>query len=340
MEIVQPEIVQIKGWDDKIYNDRSFPPVEVEMGVPSGKIIVMNDIREFWPEAEDETGFDLNATLGLKATTEAYGKYGMFHGFVGNSCPGVWKNGDLYYIGNEGHDWDTDEVVEPIDGELVAGVCTDLWWYCIADLDDYLARGGKIHKHYCDIVDVTPGRYVLKHYYAITNKEYHGSGKREVFATFERSDEPLNTYFMPEEPLYREIPRILSEIHHFSHEYRWKSDEFKLLLSIRGGRHERYKPRPEIPTWNWYSYWYMLGKLVSVKIPAELVNHGHYDEISVEIKKQVWRKRRRDLQHKQMMREMKRDQDKMTPEEKKAYQERQRVFLDEILAELKEMQGE
>lgn len=336
MLIAQPKFVQIKDWDDKIYNDRSFPPVEVEMNVPSGKIIVMNDIREFWPEADEAEGYSLNATLGLKKTTEGYGRAGMFHGFVGNSCPGVFKNGDFYTIGNEGQDWDTDEVVEPIDGEPVAGVCTDLWWYCIADLDDYLRRGGKIYDLHSDVVDVTPGRYVLKHYYAITNKEYHGSGKREVFATFELSDEPLNTYLMPEEPLYREIPRILSEIHHFSHEYRWKNDEFSLLLSVRGGKHKKYEPKPNVPSWNWHSYWYMLGDLVRVKFPAELANRGHYDEIAVEIKKQIRQKRKEDLEHKKMVRDLKKFHDNMTPEEKKAYEERSATLMKKILAELEE----
>ena len=337
MLIAQPKMVKIKSWNDKIYNDRSFPPVEAEMNVPSGKIIVMNDIREFWPEAERLGAYDVNETLGLKKTTEDYGRAGMFHGFVGNSCPGVFKNGDFYSIGNEGQDWDTDEVVEPIDGEHVAGVCTDLWWYCIADLNDYLRRGGKIYERWCDIVDVTPGRYVLKHYYAITNKEYHGSGKKEVFATFELSDEPLNTYLMPEEPLYREIPRILTEIHHFSHEYRHKTDELSLLMSVRGGKHKRYVPRPEIPSYDWNHYWYSLGSLVRVKFPAELANRGHYDTIAVEIKKQIRADRKKDRDHKKMMRELKRFNDNMTPEEKKAHEKRTKVLMDEILAELEEM---
>ena len=337
MNIAQPEIVQIKSYNDKVYNARSFPPVEVEMNVPSGKIIVMNDIRDLWPEAE-RGGYDVNETLGLKRTTEDYGRVGMFHGFVGNSCPCVFRDGDLYTIGNEGQDWDTDKVIDPINGERVAGICTDLWWYCVADLDDYLARGGEIYDRHSDVVDVTPGRYVLKHYYAITQQDdNYNSNVKEEFATFELSDEPLNQYLMPEEPLYTEIPRILTEVDHFSHEYRGKTDELSLLMTIRGrGTYPRYKPKPNIQNYNWWWYFRSLGRLVRVKFPAQLANEGRYDEIAVSIKKQSWADIKKDLEHERRMRDLKRFNDSMTPEEKEVYRKKSAALVEKILKELKE----
>ena len=334
--IEQPKIQRWKAWDKKYYNIRTFPPVEVEMNVPSGKIIIENDIRHYWPEVPDY--FDVNETLGLKLTTEAYGRYGMFHGFVGNSCPGVYKNGDFFYIGKQGRDDDHDKVVDPLPGEYVGGVVTDLWWYCVADLDDYLARGGEIYDRHSDVVDVTPGRYVLKHYYAITQQDdNYNSNVKEEFATFELSDEPLNQYLMPEEPLYTEIPRILTEVDHFSHEYRGKTDELSLLMTIRGrGTYPRYKPKPNIQNYNWWWYFRSLGRLVRVKFPAQLANEGRYDEIAVSIKKQSWADIKKDLEHERRMRDLKRFNDSMTPEEKEVYRKKSAALVEKILKELKE----
>jgi hypothetical protein len=329
--IAQPVMQKWKAWNKKYYNIRVFPPVEVEMNVPSGKIIIENDIRNYWPEAEDD--FDVNETLGLKLTTETYGRHGMFHGFVGNSCPGVYRDGDLFHIGNQGQDDDYDKVVGPIPGEYVGGVITDLWWYCVADLDDYLARGGTIEKNWAGpvIVDVTPGRYVLKHHYGIGKREEYDHRKKEVFATFERTEAPLNKWIMPEEPLYKELPRILTEIDHFHHEYKSETDEFSLLMTVRGrGRYKKYEPKPEIRDWDWHRYFAFLGKLVRVKFPAQLANEARYDEIAVMVKKQTWAELKRDREHKQRMRKLKKLEKKQTPEQRARANKILREILDDM----------
>ena len=329
--IEQPKIQRWKAWDKKYYNIRTFPPVEVEMNVPSGKIIIENDIRHYWPEVKDD--FDVNETLGLKQTTEAYGRYGMFHGFVGNSCPSVFRKGDTFYIGNQGFD-DSDEVIDPLPGERVGGVITDLWWYCVADLDDYLARGGKIRERWSGptIVDVTPGRYILKHYYGISTREEYDYKKKEIFATFERTEAPLNKWIMPEEPLYKELPRILTEIDHFHHEYKSETDELSLLITVRGrGRYKKYEPKPEIRDWDWHRYFRFLGKLVRVKFPAQLANEARYDEIAVTVKKQIWAEFKRDLESEKRSRELRRLRNAQTPEQKA----RAEKLINEVLADLR-----
>ena len=330
--IEQPKIQRWKAYNDKYYNIRTFPPVEVEMNVPSGKIIIENDIRHYWPEVKDD--FDVNETLGLKLTTETYGQHGMFHGFVGNSCPGVYKEGDFFRIGKQGQDDDYDKIVDPIPGEYVGGVTTDLWWYCIADLDDYLVRGGKIEKHWSGptIVDVTPGRYILKHHYGIGKREEYDHRKKEIFATFERTEAPLNKWIMPEEPLYKELPRILTEIDHFHHEYKPETDELSLLMTVRGrGRYKKYEPKPNIPDWNWHRYFRFLGKLVRVKFPAQLANEARYDEIAVTVKKQIWAEFKRDLESEKRSRELRRLRNAQTPEQKA----RAEKLINEVLADLR-----
>lgn len=331
--IAQPVMQQWKAWDDKYYNMRTFPPVEVEMNVPSGKIIIDNDIRHCWPEVHDD--FDVNETLGLKQTTEAYGHYGMFHGFVGNSCPGVYKDGDFFYIGKQGRSDETDEVIDPLPGEYVGGVITDLWWYCIADLDDYLKRGGKIEKHWAgpNIIDVTPGRYVLKHNHAIGKRKEYDFKTKEVFATFERSDAPLNQWVMPEEPLYRELPRILTEIRHFHHDYKHDTDEFSLLMNVHAGRH-KHKPtewKRDIP---WETLYTLRGRLRRVTFPAQLANEGRYDEIAITIKKQMWAEIKDRRRQDKDSRWLKRQRKNMSPEAKKKQDEIMQRILDDLKKEL------
>ena len=330
--IAQPKIQRWKAWDGKYYNIRVFPPIEVEMNVPSGKIIIENDIRHCWPEIPDH--FDVNETLGLKQTTEAYGQYGMFHGFVGNSCPSVFQKGDLFYIGNQGYD-DSDEVIDPLPGKHVGGVITDLWWYCVADLDDYLARGGKVKKHWSGptIIDVTPGRYVLKHYYGISTREEHSHKKKEIFATFEKSDAPLNQWTMPEEPLYRELPRILTEIRDFHHDYKHDTDEFSLLMNVHAGRH-KHKPtewKKDIP---WETLYTLRGRLRRVTFPAQLANEGRYDEIAITIKKQMWAEIKDRRRQDKDSRWLKRHRENMSPEARKKQDKIVQRILEDMKKEL------
>ena len=333
--IEQPKIQRWKAYNDKYYNIRTFPPVEVEMNVPSGKIIIENDFRELWPEVPDY--FDVNETLGLKLTTEAYGRYGMFHGFVGNSCPSVFQKGDTFYIGNQGYD-DSDEIIDPLPGKRVGGVITDLWWYCVADLDDYLARGGKIEKRWSGptIVDVAPGRYILKHYYGISTREEYDYKKKEIFATFEKASSPytrLNQWVMPEEPLYRELPRILTEIRHFHHDYKSETDEFSLLMNVHAGRH-KHKPkewRKDIP---WQTLYALRGRLRRVNFPAQLANEGRYDEIAIMIKKQMWAEIKDRRRQDKDSRWLKRQRDNMSPEARKKQDEIMQRILDDLKKEL------
>jgi len=274
--------------------------------------------------------------MGLKQTTELYGRHNMFHGFVGNSCPGVFKDGNKYYIGNEGYDWDIDKVIDPLPGRYVSGVVTDLWWYCIADLEEFFRRGGKIYKNYDDVIDVEPGRYVLKHYRGIAGYKDYNSAEREIFATFELTNEPINKWQMPEEPLYRELPRIMTEIDHFWHEYKGLTDEFSLLMTVRSCyKQKRFVPRPDIPSWTWQHHWNSIGRLMRVEFPAELANEQKYDELAILIKKELRRDLKKSREHNKTMRILKKRHDKLNPKEKADLAEKQRQLIEKMLKELK-----
>ena len=150
---------------------------EFELNVPSGKIVVDDDLRTWFPVDED---YDVNGMVGCHLSSLAAAKVGMAYGFVGNTCPHVYRNGDdKFVIGNYREEvWDNEkkEYFENPDGcpwgEDVASICTDLWWYSIADYDDFARRVAhytpdkplkKILKHWTfNVVDVKPGVYKFR----------------------------------------------------------------------------------------------------------------------------------------------------------------------------------
>lgn len=147
---------------------------EYELNVPSGKIVVANDLREWFPSEED---YSVNEIIGRHLTTLAYAKVGMAHGCVGNTCPGVFRDGPNFVIGlyrDEVYDEEEEEYRDNPNpcpwGERVAGVCTDLWWFSIADHDEFLRRieyyapdadRDNIFR-FVDTVDVKPGVYKFR----------------------------------------------------------------------------------------------------------------------------------------------------------------------------------
>ncbi|KKL57029.1 hypothetical protein LCGC14_2239470, partial [marine sediment metagenome] len=102
--------------------------IEFELNVPSGQIVATDDLRPLFDILGD---YDINTDEGCRLTTLAYEQIGCAHGFVGNSCPGIYKQGNKYIIANGGHDRD---------GEQVGSIGTDLWWYSIVDADEFKRR--------------------------------------------------------------------------------------------------------------------------------------------------------------------------------------------------------
>ena len=160
--------------DYQFYED-TFKRIEYEpfttIFETSGKIIVENDLRSFFQEGED---FDINATKGIVQTMEFYAKQGMLHGFVGNSCPGIFlseKHGQIDIGAN--HDEDYETVLPDDSYEQITSVCTDLWWYSIVDLEHFKKLHPDVDTSNFDIVDIPAGTWELSHKYGISSKGYH-----------------------------------------------------------------------------------------------------------------------------------------------------------------------
>lgn len=252
--------------------------VEVAIEVPSGKLVVENDLRHLFRdviEAEHLSG--QGTAFWMKGHAEAYGKAGLLHGFVGNSCPGVYKLGDTLYIGNqpwnkEDFDIDSEPYVKypRIPGKRVAGVCTDLWWYSICDWAEFVRRGGKIDRWGPDIIKVKPGRYILSHHWPYTTTGDSYRPQRMIYATIKRDYRPLKPWLLPEEKLFMEIKRILPEVKHvwiIEHDGRHKFNLFVVVDNQSG----HYSARFDVPT--------------------ELVIDKDYGSVAVLIKKKLWQRR-------------------------------------------------
>lgn len=139
------------------------------LNVPSGKIVVNDSLREALTN-EELVSSKLNGDglVGNNNVTLAAAKFGLAHGFVGNSCPGVYRTkSGMYAIANPPYSEEWDDIDMP-NWERVGGVCTDLWWYSIMDADDYVKRTGiedaKLRKQ--DTIEVEPGKYKFSYYYS------------------------------------------------------------------------------------------------------------------------------------------------------------------------------
>jgi hypothetical protein len=162
--------------------------VDIELNVPSGKIVVDDDLRDWYKADVDR--YEISTTHGVGMWIKTYATIGVAMGFVGNTSPSLYKNKDKIVIGNKrgksrGNRW----------GREVAGVCTDLWWYSIADSEDFKRR----LEHYTpDItlddwlkhwshssVKVRPGVYRIRWY-----SDQSQADKSELFAEMEWIREP------------------------------------------------------------------------------------------------------------------------------------------------------
>lgn len=191
-----------------------FEPNEWELNVPSGKIVVSNDLRNWFPLPEGDGDIpSINTIRGCRMMTQAYAATGMSHGFVGNTCPGVYKVGEnSFKIANEPSEdyWDEEkkqwlprEEFSAFEGECIASICTDLWWYSICDYDEFERRkakfGGELDSNWDAIIDVKPGVYRFRH----DDEADRDSGDEVVYATFEwiRVPDPLRDFLQEMEQM-------------------------------------------------------------------------------------------------------------------------------------------
>jgi len=134
-----------------------FPLTEWELNVPSGQLVVANDLRDWFPLPQGTESLpSVNSALGCQETALAYANVGLSHAFVGNTCPSLTRfksrSNTRFKIGRGR-------------GKALANICTDLWWYSICDkdeLDRRAARYGEVTARF-EVVKVKPGVYRFRH---------------------------------------------------------------------------------------------------------------------------------------------------------------------------------
>lgn len=143
-----------------------LPLTEWELNVPSGKIVVANDLRRIFPILSND--FDIGTGFGCRATSLAYAAIGLSHAYVGNTCPKVFKGIDgTFTIANSSYEEEDESTSPKEEGDRVASICTDLWWYSICDQDEFKLRC----KHFqvkaktfrTQVVTLKPGVYRFTH---------------------------------------------------------------------------------------------------------------------------------------------------------------------------------
>lgn len=191
--------------------------VMAALEVPSGKLVVADSL--FHSSAGKQlfkSGLELELKreycgffASEKEEIQKYAEQGLLSGYVGNSCPTVYKGGNKLTIGNNLHNV----------GEEVGQVVTDLWRYCIADHDNYMQRGGKIRVGRTgtdpQVVTVIPGRYVLRHFFPFDTKvDWENYDSSLAYATLTKSNKPVQPLVFPEEILENKINKLSDVIRH------------------------------------------------------------------------------------------------------------------------------
>lgn len=160
-------------------------PLKLFLKIPSGKIVIANDLRDIFDIKKNEDDFNVNQIYGKFKCSKFWAKKGMFHCFVGNSCPNVYKNlnNKELIIG----DVDQKELNQinkrnvpkklknfPIANyRKISNITTGLWWYSIMDYGLYckLIKENPTRVD-IEIFDIEPGIYKCLHYHHLKKDEY------------------------------------------------------------------------------------------------------------------------------------------------------------------------
>lgn len=159
-------------------------PMSVELNVPSGRILVGNDFREWFSiDQAIEDSVSVNYASGIKTIVDEYAKQSMLHFFVGNSCPSVTQVAkDSFLVGNHGYQEDKKSALP---GQELGGVCTDLWWVSIVDGAEAEQRGLPESEVEVEL-HVSPGRYRLKYHALKKGFNRFATTEPVIFAELEK----------------------------------------------------------------------------------------------------------------------------------------------------------
>jgi hypothetical protein len=107
--------------------EKGHPEIVTKINVPSGVLVMYNDLRRVMGDDRKCHDFNINSTAGIRQYSEWYAKKGMAMHFLSNTSPDVWQpSEDRLLIGKP---------TKKEGKKVVGNICTDLWWYCAIDKD-------------------------------------------------------------------------------------------------------------------------------------------------------------------------------------------------------------
>lgn len=195
---------------------RNNQVLEVSLSIPSGEVVYADGFGEEFEVDKKECPETLNETMGLKQMTEAYARIQIFHAFVGNSCPSLYKEGNKITIASKSFSRKTPSKVQ---GRKIGTIITDLWWYSLMDRAEYLKRGGDPKTPF---FKVKAGQYLLKHN---LHSGYFDGDDEVIYATLELSNKKAKEWKLPEEEM---LPLLREEL-----KVQMKDEKASLYLSPR-----------------------------------------------------------------------------------------------------------
>jgi hypothetical protein len=170
--------------------DQESITTRIRINVPSGRLIVDDDLRSAY-KIDDDGFASYNTKRGQAQVIEAMATAGCAYGPVGNTCPGFWLMEDgSYTVANGIYGETADDETLPGGVKCLAGVCTDLWAYSIADAEDWRSRGGDPDNlHWTQtIVEVPPGVYEFTHHTG--ESDFDRDAEPAIYAHIRRVADP------------------------------------------------------------------------------------------------------------------------------------------------------
>lgn len=144
---------------------KQYEPYRLEavatIDVPSGKLLVANDLRDFFGQdelSEISSGVNLRASEGVVQLTESFAKKGMFFCYIGD-CVGFHFENEKLIIETPKDDMSYIYKLEP-----------SLRWFSAIDYDNYLSTMKKLPDDYC-VIDLDPGTYCLHGFSEVSIKK-------------------------------------------------------------------------------------------------------------------------------------------------------------------------
>jgi hypothetical protein len=180
------DYVQTRVTDDAVYVDKPCEfsdgiTTTIRLNVPSGKIVINDDLRPVYDGYDDthRKFADYTSDLGVAQVIEEFAKQGCAFGFVGDAWPDLFQTGEgEYVLANCGWDEELDGPRTPEGWTRLAGVDGAIWSYSIADFGDWVARGGDVKNldEDAEIVRIPTGTYEFTYHGGERGFDRHAAG--------------------------------------------------------------------------------------------------------------------------------------------------------------------